>query len=115
MRAYEMLNDGASARDLVIALRQTQLAIEGIVKHWNDSGSGQLLIPPVIRVHLESIVGKFQSARELVAQVSDLVATGDRGYRFHRDRRDPEAHPVARGRFFALRVDAAMRARPRLR
>ena len=71
-RAYEMLNEGASARELVISLRQTQLAIDAIVKDWNGSGSGQLLIPQAIRVHLETIVGQFQSARGLVVQVSAL-------------------------------------------
>lgn len=71
-RAYEMLNEGASPRDLVISLRQTQQAIDGIVKDWNESGSGQLLIPQRTREWLESIVGKFQSARELYDQVSGL-------------------------------------------
>jgi hypothetical protein len=49
---------------------------------------------------------------ELVAKlVADNVTVGDGGYQFHRNHRCPGAHPLARGRFFALAAGRCMTRR----
>jgi DNA-binding transcriptional MerR regulator len=72
-RAFEMFEDGAPLREVVIKLRKAPERIEALHEQWLNCGGSELVVNPVARRELEHILGPFVGVAELVQRVTELV------------------------------------------
>ena len=72
-RAFEMFEEGRPLREVVIALRKTPEYIVALHDHWEWCGGSELVITPVARRELESLLGPFVGVADIVERVAELA------------------------------------------
>jgi hypothetical protein len=68
-----MFEEGRPIREVVIALRKTPEYIVALHDHWAWCGGSELVITPVARRELESLLGPFVGVADIVERVAELA------------------------------------------
>lgn len=72
-RVYELLDDGATVRQIVVETRESSDRVREIKARWIDDGGFDRVIVPAAWEALEAAIGKFESVTELVERVTALA------------------------------------------
>ena len=70
---FELLDQGRTLREIVVALRETPEQINMLRESWLDAGGSALTITPLAKERLEKVVGEFSGVADLVTLVEDLA------------------------------------------
>lgn len=70
---FELLDQGRTPREIVVALRETPEQINMLRESWLDAGGSALTITTLAKERLELAVGQFTGVADLVALVEDLA------------------------------------------
>jgi hypothetical protein len=71
--AFEMFEEGAPVRKVVIKLRQSPERVEALHDQWVNGGGSELVLNPVAQRELERLVGPFDGVADLVQRVAELT------------------------------------------
>jgi hypothetical protein len=71
--AFEMFEEGAPIRKVVIKLRQSPERIEALHDQWVNGGGSELVLNPVAQRELERLVGSFDGVADLVHRVAEMA------------------------------------------
>ena len=72
-RAFELFEDGAATREVVMKLRKAPERIEALHEQWLNGGASEFVLNAVARRELERTLGPFAGVAELVQRVTELV------------------------------------------
>ena len=73
-RCYELLDEGKTANQIVIALRKTPDQVRELHEKWLDGGGSSLTITPVAKEAIERAIGAtFADVTELVTLIETLA------------------------------------------
>ena len=70
---FELLDQGRTLREIVVALRETPEQISVLRESWLDAGGSALTITALAKERLEAAVGEFSGVADLVTLVEDLA------------------------------------------
>ena len=70
---FELLDQGRTLREIVVALRETPEQISTLRESWLDAGGSALTITPLAKECFEKAVGKFSGVADLVTLVENLA------------------------------------------
>ena len=70
---FELLDQGRTLREIVVALRETPEQISVLRESWLDAGGSALTITALAKDRLEVAVGAFSGIADLVTLVEDLA------------------------------------------
>lgn len=77
-RAFDLFEEGKSAREIIRELRLTVEAVQELHEKWRDSGGTEIVISPKAKDALEKILGPFKTVTDLVDRIeSSLVITSN--------------------------------------
>lgn len=74
-RVFELFDEGATVREVVIATRETVSKINELREQWLDAGGADFVVGTQARATLEGYVGAFATIADLVLRVRDLAMT----------------------------------------
>jgi hypothetical protein len=69
-RAFELLEEGRSGREIIRELRLTVEELRELREKWTDEGGADLIISPNAKEALEKIVGPFSDVTQLTERVT---------------------------------------------
>jgi hypothetical protein len=70
-RAFELLEEGRSGREIIRELRLTVEELRELREKWTDEGGADLIISPNAKEALEKIVGPFSDVTQLTERVAE--------------------------------------------
>ncbi len=77
-RAFEMFDEGASSRVVVMRLREPPETVEILREQWERLGGSELVIHPDLHAELVRLVGAFDSVAGLIARLREVLVGADR-------------------------------------
>lgn len=72
-RAFELLEEGRSGREIIRELRLTVEELRELREKWTDEGGADLIISPNAKEALEKIVGPFSDVTQLTERVTEEI------------------------------------------
>jgi hypothetical protein len=69
-RAFELIEEGRSGREIVRELRLTIEEVRELREKWQTEGGADLIISPVAKEALEKVVGPFNDVTDLVERTT---------------------------------------------
>ena len=70
---FELLDQGRTLREIVVALRETPEQISVLRESWLDAGGASITITSIAKERLEKAVGEFSGVADLVILVENLA------------------------------------------
>jgi len=71
-RCFQLIEEGKTNREIVIALRETSDRVRDLRDRWQNDGGTDLMITSEAKATLENVLGPFKDVTDLVALVEAL-------------------------------------------
>lgn len=72
-QCFQLIEEGKSNREIVIALRMTSDKVREVRERWQNDGGTELLITCTAKDALETLLGPFQDVTDLIALVTAMA------------------------------------------